>query len=455
MAQCAVADAGVIPNLTSAYEAGDAEAFHKTAGVVIDFVRRCAGDNANHPDRALLEGLDLGSDYVVLAWPAVNQFSERTLYASLVHRGVPLHNRSLPGLTHAAGARLFQIFVAPSVLDRLAGVYVSEREPHPVAGQLPALASAVAGPLLTALAARQGTIDHRREALSAQEAAVAAPSWASVARVDLPFRRASIHTELRASVAPSVTAIEHEAEALGNRMAFLDVPHIPCAIELATGLAAVLSSLAGTCADSPRACTEAAHGQFLSKYRAQEPLCQGTTSADTRRNLVGLQRVDSAFRTYVGQLERTVLPATLDLENAPPSRFSLGVVTGYLPYARARDARVRMADGVITPDPLARRASLVVVNGAFRAYDATRFSPGWRERTRWFAGAVIAPDVGAGAGVSLLVVRGLALNVGGVMIVVRTPATGETVGRAPVDPSNPFGVGAVRAALIGLSYNFK
>ena len=98
---------------------------------------------------------------------------------------------------------------------------------------------------------------------------------------------------------------------------------------------------------------------------------------------------------------------------------------------------------------------MVVVTGAFRSYDAQRSSPGWRERTRWFAGTVIAPEIGVGAGVSLLIVRGLAVSAGLVVVAVPTPAAGEAFRSPPVDTVDPFGVGAVRGAFVGLSYNFK
>jgi hypothetical protein len=47
------------------------------------------------------------------------------------------------------------------------------------------------------------------------------------------------------------------------------------------------------------------------------------------------------------------------------------------------------------------------------------------------------------------------LNAGAVVLAVRTPAPGETLGRPPLNASDPFGVGAVRGAFVGLSYNFK
>jgi hypothetical protein len=456
VAHCAIHDATVIPKLTSAYQAGDAEGFEHAAAMVITFVHQCANDSVEEADRALLETLDLGSDYVVLAWPALDQFSEWTLYSAIVHRGADLYGRRLAGIQRGGKSRFFQILVAPSVVDRLAGVYVSDPERHPLVAQLPAVAAAVANPLLAALAAQQGTIADRR-ALSAEAMSPGAvpASWASVARVDLPFRRASIQVELRASVAPAAGAVERQAEALRSRLAFLEVAHVPCATGFAAQLAAVVGSLAGTCSGHPGECLESANVQFTSLYEAQAPLCKGQSATETTRNLQGLQRVDGAFRKYVSELDATVIPASLRLENVPPTRFGLGLLTGYVVSARTKAVRVRSANGVISPDPPGRQLSMVVVNGAFRSYDPGRVSPGWSERIRWFAGAVVAPDMGAGGGLSFLVVRGLALNAGALVLAVRTPAGGETLGRPPVNAADPFAVGAVRGGFVGVSYNFK
>ena len=76
-----------------------------------------------------------------------------------------------------------------------------------------------------------------------------------------------------------------------------------------------------------RAC-ELADLQFSSMYEAQQPLCRGQTAAETRQNLQALQRVDTAYRTYVGGLDRTVLAATLEVSNAPRSRYGFGIASG-------------------------------------------------------------------------------------------------------------------------------
>ncbi|MEO8522691.1 MAG: hypothetical protein ABI603_15090 [Acidobacteriota bacterium] len=450
LGQCPVADAALIPALTGAFEAGDAPRFRIVSASVVEAARRCPP--VDPADRTALESIDLRSDTLVVvwpAWPASTSTGEAVLHTAVLRRGAGLYDRSLGGVGAGGGGRLFQIFLTASAGDRLTGVYVSERESGPLEARLPAFVAAIAAPLLAAVAAAQGTI------AGVREAAEIPPAWLSVARVDLPFRRASVQMALQARVAPTAAVIAQRAETLRRRMVFVEAPHVACAAGLADALADAIREIPAVCAGDPRGCVEAAADSFATLYDRQETACRGATAADTTRNRQALQRVDAAFRGLTLGLEPAVLTASARLRNAPHERFSLGVATAYLVAARSRSPRATLSRGVIVADPPVRQASLVLVNGAFRTYDAARPAPGWSERLRWFAGAVVAPDIGAAAGLSLLVVRGLAINVGGAALAIRTPAPGETLGQPPVRPARPFSPATIRSALIGVSFNFK
>ncbi|MEN3339691.1 MAG: hypothetical protein V7647_3367 [Acidobacteriota bacterium] len=95
IAQCAVRDPTVLADLTSAYESGNAGSFEDAAARILTFVRRCP--TAEGADRALLATIDLRSDYVLLAWPGSDTFSERILFSAVVHAGDGPHGRTLPG----------------------------------------------------------------------------------------------------------------------------------------------------------------------------------------------------------------------------------------------------------------------------------------------------------------------------------------------------------------------
>ncbi len=452
IAQCEAADGALLPNLTSAYERGDQEGVMRAASVAIAAARRCAQAPLG-ANRALLDSIDSRSDYLLLAWPALDRAPEAAIYWTIVHDGAEPHTRRLPGLSRSSRHRLFQIFIAPSRVDRLAGVYVSQRERHALSAQLPAAAAAVSAPLFAAAAAQQGPVGGAASIQQGEREGT--PAWVSIARVGLPFRRASVQVQLSATVAPLALALQRQSAALSHRLAFRDVPHVACARELASRLAEVVAGLPANCVAQSSACMATADAAFTATYDSQVPSCVGSSPALTRENIQALQRVDAAFRSFLSDLPETVLSASFQLENAPPARFSLGVVTGYLAAARVSTARVRVVNGAIEPDPMGRQVTMVVVNGTFRNYDPSRFEPGWRERGRWFVGPVIAPEMGLGAGVSVLLVRGLALNAGAVLVTIRTPADGETIGERPVNVADPFRMGAVRGGFIGLSYNFS
>ncbi len=74
---------------------------------------------------------------------------------------------------------------------------------------------------------------------------------------------------------------------------------------------------------------------------------------------------------------------------------------------------------------------------------------------RWFAGTVIAPDIGAGGGLSELMVRGLAFSAGFAVLAIRTPAGWETMGTPPVNTVGPFRTAAAYGEFAGISSHFK
>ena len=226
-----------------------------------------------------VERIDLASDYVVLAWPVINQLSERTLYTRLSSTAAPACTAGRSPACPGAGGRLFQILLAPVALDRLAGVYVSTRERSTRSKPAARVAAAIAGPLLAAIAAQQGTIALRQEALSTVDAP-AAPAWASVSRVDLPFRRAAVHVELRASVAPAAAAIQWRRGARHPNDVRRDAPR-----SVRTELAAQLPRCSRRSRASARmaasSCVELADVQFSSRYAAAAAALPG---AERRRD---------------------------------------------------------------------------------------------------------------------------------------------------------------------------
>lgn len=447
VAACPVQDAMLLPSLSAAFEAADAGRFATAAADIVRTMRKCGQGAVTPSSPAALASVDLRTDYVALVWPAAGLSGDRGLAVAIIHAGAGLHERTLGGIGPGGPARLFQVFLSASARDRLRGVYVSAWETGPIEAHLPAFADAIAAPRLAVVAPDEA-------ALSAPDA-VEPPAWLSVARVELPFRRASVQMELEARVAVSRVELARRIDAVRRRMVFADAAHRPCAIDLANALAAALDERAGACAAVPDGCADAASALFAAHYQRQQAACLTAAPSETTRNLQALQRVDAAFRALTLDLEPMPMAAVVRLRNAPRQRFSLGVATGYVAPTHATAPRASLDRGTIVAEPPVRRASLVLVNGTFRSYDAARPSPAWSERLRWFAGAVVAPEPGIAGGVSLLVVRGLAVNAGLVTMATRTPAPGEQIGRQPARPARPFATTMAWAPIAGLSFNFR
>ena len=120
---------------------------------------------------------------MLVAWPAVGRCPIEPL-----HRGRP--RRRWPSRPHAPRHRVRQQGTALPDSARAIATRPTRRRlrlrpgTKPVEAQLPLVAAAIAGPLLVAIAAQQGTVAARRHALSTVDAR--APAWASVSRVEYP-----------------------------------------------------------------------------------------------------------------------------------------------------------------------------------------------------------------------------------------------------------------------------
>ena len=136
IAQCEAADGALLPNLTAAYERGDHAGVMRAASVAIAVARRCAPAPLG-ADRALLDSIDSRSDYVLLAWPALDRAPEAAIYWTIVHDGAEPHTGGCP-----AEPRIHQPPTVPVFTPHRGGPdrrrlrVAAER--HPLSAQLPA-----------------------------------------------------------------------------------------------------------------------------------------------------------------------------------------------------------------------------------------------------------------------------------------------------------------------------
>ena len=119
--------------------------------------------------------------------------------------------------------------------------------------------------------------------------------------------------------------------------------------------------------------------------------------------------------------------------------------------------RIEIDDNKVVEDPLSRSMTMVTLNIAFSPYDADSPKLTAQERVRYFIGAILTPEFGVGTGISVGLMRGLAMNVGVGGVLVSVAGKDLDVGSAvpPNSPDDPDGLGLKGVVFAGLSYNFK
>ena len=428
--------------LTTAYRGGDGAAFRRHLTTVVAAIEKdCAKIDA--------ADIDVARDALHVLWVDLDPLgTQRVVNHVVLYKGEQdLSNATLPGVT--ASDRVFEIFLAPRQKDAIATAYTSTRERDPLDEELPAFAKAIVDPLIALLASTQDALTAR--SLIPPRLGSAPPShFATVSRIPLPYARAKVHVDIRVALPPDAASISGAVARLSARNAFVTGAHAACAQTLNTRLAAAVDSNAAGCAASPEQCVTAVTAAFNSDYRA----AAGTCANEAERK--ELHAVDASYRELINGLTAAQVSAGFDLRNAPRRLASLGVMTAYAFKGGTNGAmRVKVKDGALVADPLDRRLSLVVVNLAFKPYNAEAFHPTIAERLRWFAGAVVTPDFGAAIGISAGIVRGLTVNFGGAIIGVRGLHADDTLGRPPTHSDDPFRLSHARVLFLGVGYNFE
>jgi hypothetical protein len=427
--------------LTTTQRRGDGSAFRRHLAGVIDAIEK---DCPKIKDAAI----DATRDAVHVLWIDADPLGQdKTINHVVLYKGEnDVFNSTLPGLT--SSDRVFEIFVAPRQKDAIATAYTSTRERDPLDQQLPDLAKAIFDPLTALLASTQGM-------LAARGAIVPPPGpppthFATVSRVMLPYARAKVHVDVRVALAADAAGIRRAVAALFARNAFVTGAHAACAQALNTELRTAVENQAPVCAADPEQCLQTVTAVFNTAFRSASTACSG----DAERK--ELMAVDSAYRDFVNGLTGASVAAGYDLRNSPKRMASLGVMSAYAFAGGIQGAmRVKVKDGKIVADPLDRRLGLVVVNFAFKPYNAEAFHPTRRERFRWFAGAVVTPDFGAAIGLSAGIVRGLTINFGGALLGVRGLHGDDRLGEPPTHDEDPFRVSHARVLFLGVGYNFR
>ena len=441
-----------LDRLTSLYNVSDWNALQAAARAVVASVGASSSQNEL---TAVGDALDLDRHHVAVMWIGADAFGKVRLLRTVVSssRREP-DTLDLPGVGGSSRHGLTEVFLSRSPLGRITSQYTSTREDDPLLAQLPAFAQALAGPLFTTVGTIAGRI--RRGAVSPAEAP-SPPLWATVKRVGLPFRRASVRLQAAAREPVPSADFEDDAARLAAAMAFSRVPHEACARALAATLAHDLPAVAvrPVCTaptSTALGCLAAFDEVLVHRFQAALASCEGGTPSKDARN--ALETVDEEFRKFIQS--GTSVGADLDLtfKNRPPTHVSLGAGAAVMFAASLTRPRVDTKSGVLVADPLGRVTTLAFVNWSPAGYDdkSPRLRPA--ERFRPFLGAALTPDFGPAAGLNVLIVRGLGVAVGGAVLFGKG-AEAADIGQPPSSPADPYALSIARTAFVGLTYNWK
>ena len=422
-----------LDTLTAHFNAGRWAPLGALAADILDSIRdRHAGvRDAIDPDR----------HHIVMHWIGADTFGTPMLMRVVVHRPRPaVDSPDLPGLTG-----VHEVLLSHSREGQLASLYTSTRAKDPVAEALPGFVQALAGPLFGRVGVLAGS----------ENAGPPTTLWATVTRVGLPFRRATVKVKaVAADPWLDIAAFGESLRALATRVGFDDVPNSACARGHAEALAQALTTAAGESCQAATwdhaHCRAALDRALADAFAAQT--CGKPSLPGEERSPVAL--VDKRFRALVAGSLSNSATAELTFRNRPLTRFAFGAGTAVIADARLSHPRVKLDRGNLVGDPLSRVLTMLFVNVSPRGYDADADRMSAHERVRLFAGAALTPDFGVAGGVNVLMARGIGLSAGVAVLFARGAEAGE-VGQPPADSKDPFRLSVATAPFVGITYNYK
>lgn len=388
----------------------------------------------------------------------------------------------LPGLT-----KLYDVFVTTSRSDQRAAFYLTTPVPDPFLDKLPLFFTKIDP-------AAQLSRFVRINVAAAGDVEIL---LVHVSEVTLPRRRASVAiTDLVNNFSPlDLDKLRLDAAQLAADLPLRTARGSACADVLTPCLNAVVDDAVACLQPEPPAeeddlkrCLGPGNGiaecplplQPLPESAAES--CKG--ERDNRRRCLIRKRISHAYATLVGGIvvcapearpdfvrEAAVETAYLGLlsnvkaqqlkkdsayENILPTRRTLGLISSLM-LETSGDERVKLDGGKLVTDPLRGAMSLAVLNFHPVSFDPKSEELTFGERFRLFAGPVITPEFGLGAGVGYAIWRGVTVNVGYARVRVNTLRRGDRLADPSVAPSNlrrPFRDGNAGVFFAGLGFNF-
>jgi hypothetical protein len=392
------------------------------------------------------------ADEVFVSWIGTDTFGALTLRRvrlTSLSGAVPT-SLDLPGVgQNPKWGRLFDVFLSLRKESRLVETFASSEVADTELSQLPAVAARVF-PVMT------GLVEQTKFRLMAEEQKTEpARLWATTYEVLLPWRRASITVK---SVARELVSLDSFSADVDGFVAEQQEQWSACAAAFAAQGGARLKEVAGRLPSAAckatlfgPACLADLHAGLNDVFQT----VRAGSGCGASREVTAMIATDKAFRSELPEWYTRKVTSTVTFANAPLQHYSFGLMEGVAVSTKVNKTRVTLDDGVLVSDPLPRTLTVVTVNRSFRGYDPKAVTITREEQWRWFAGAAIEPNFGVAAGLSWLPVRGLALNVGGVLLLTKTMSGSDTIGSAPSSSTRAYEIGTAQALFVGVGYNFK
>lgn len=402
-------------------------------------------------------------DYYNLVWVAEGDDGKQVVRRLLVHKGLPpQHASQLPGLrtkwpavsnstpqdppsplgfTKGGGAQLLDVYLTDATRASLTSTYVFTPVRNPLVTQLPDVIGKLN--VLGFLGSAAGTAGDTANSILVY-----------VNQPDLPMSRAKI--QIKDAISTRITAEQLKNKA-AKTLASVELRQArtsPCAKALAADIKRRIDTAAGipACQNGEKGCADELKGVVEAGMKAVVPGCAAEPPSSTDPVVA----VEQEFKKVVEAGGAQVVTGEAALTNAPPTRFTYGLMTALLiGNTTLKENRVKVDGNKIAKAPLPRSMTMVMLNMHPRGYDAEWPEVTRAERTRFFVGGVLTPDFGVASGVGFGVVRGLSVNTGAAWLFMETPKTDEKIGDEPKNGNDPFRTRVGLGGFIGLSYTFK
>lgn len=433
-----------LEKLTTAYQGGQWTTLQELARKAIGEARRAATADATK------QALDVTKNHVALMWIGSDPFGKPILMRVIVHDPMPeLFVADLPGLHEGSDdGALVELLLARTELGGATSVYASTPERNPALDLLPAFIQAIAGRLFDTI----GAIAPVRPPGVAR-----APNtlYATVRRVGLPFKRASVRVKILArDPFFESESFKSAVPQLAARLQFDEGSASLCGRALARRLKDELpGSIDPACTEQPpriASCRDKFDAAIARAYEDERATCVPNVPSE----LAGITMVNQRFREFVNASLTKTTETEVAFRNRPPTRIAYGAGTGVLMAPKLSQPRVKLANGVLAADPLPRVATMAFVNWRPEGYDPETPKVSDRERWRLMFGAALTPDFGIIGGGNVLLARGIGLTVGYGVLFAKG-AMDEEVGKPPADDADAFRLSTVGTWFVGISYNYK